>query len=293
MSATGVDESPLSIPSGFGAVVGVYAPNTPLLIAPEAFGPPFAAFASMAASAAVALRRLRLVERAVVDAFVVVTPHFVTPGRLLVQASDRPPCLHDFGGMPKAVEEALYEPPGSSDLARAIARTAAADGLPASTTTEWGLDHGAWATMMHLAPAANVPTVAVSVNDDPLRSFHALGRSIDRAARRSKRRVAVVGTGSIVHNFDLFAEPPGSPRWRAVARIEAEIVDRVEHLDLKAVVEFDPAKWTEIQPEGNAAPLLAVTGAMGDAYRSRLVYSAESEGVGGYSILEFVPRPAR
>ncbi len=67
-----------------------------------------------------------------------------------------------------------------------------------------GLDHGAWVPLSLLRPAADLPTIAVSLHssDDPQVHF-AVGRALAPLRREG---VLIVGSGGVTHNQAVFRE---------------------------------------------------------------------------------------
>lgn len=90
-------------------------------------------------------------------------PSNLTTGATAVTASPAPATLHDFGGFPAALYALQYPAPGSPALAAEIVRLLVAAGWKARLDSERGLDHGAWVPLLHLAPAADIPVVQVSM----------------------------------------------------------------------------------------------------------------------------------
>jgi 4,5-DOPA dioxygenase extradiol len=270
----------LPLPDGPGVVYGLYVPNAPNLISPEAFG-------GVGSETVRRLQEIDLVGRVHPDVVLVSTPHFETLGTLQIQASPRPTCLHDFGGMP-ALERFRYEPPGDPELGRGLAEAGRRAGVPVETTLDWGLDHGAWAPLRHLIPAADVPVVPLSISDVPAEMHVRWGEAIGQAVRSSGRRAAFVATGSILHRLDRARFGP-TPEWGTGARLEAEVVDAILREGAEGLRTFDREKWAMLAPEGGLLPLYTLLGAVGPGAHARLVGTAQAFGAAGMSVLEFVP----
>ena len=116
-----------------------------------------------------------------------------------MNATPKPPTLHDFRGFDPALETIEYPAPGAPELARQIVGLLAAAGWTAEADADRGLDHGAWVPLLHLLPEADIPVVQVSLprnltGEDAL----ALGRALSPLA---VRQVLVVGSGSLTHNL--------------------------------------------------------------------------------------------
>jgi 4,5-DOPA dioxygenase extradiol len=262
-------------------VYAAYLPNAPFLISPEAFG-------GAGSETVEAIRGLRLQERFQPDCVVVSSPHWVTRPGFRVNASSRPRQIYDFSGMPPSLSAAKYMPPGDPELARALVASARAGGNDIEGTEEWGLDHGAWAPLMQLLPKAATPAVPVSITRQSPQVHIDLGRSFGPALASSPKRIAFVGTGSILHNFDRF-DPRPDARWPEGERIEIEILKLVSARDDPALVSFDRRKWSLVQPEGDLAPLFTLLGAVGPAVHPRAIPIKSVMGGVGMSILEFIP----
>jgi 4,5-DOPA dioxygenase extradiol len=261
-------------------VCAVYVPNAPFLIAPSAFE-------GVGEETAVALRNLRVEERFAPRAAVVSSPHWVTRPGFLVNTSRRPRQVYDFSGFPPALSSVKYEPPGDPDLAQSMVEACRVGGVDARGTTEWGLDHGAWAPLLHLLPGAKVPVVPLSIVDGPPELHVALGRAIRPALESRPDPIVLVATGSIMHNFDRFDPRPGA-QWPEGEQIEGEILDLVIARDDAGLSRFDRERWNTVRPEGNLGPLFTLLGAVGPEVRPRLVHRSSAMGGFGMTILEFV-----
>ncbi len=262
-------------------VYAVYVPNAPFLISPAAFG-------GVGEETAEALRGLRLEERFAPRAAVVSSPHWVTRPGFLVNRSPRPRQIYDFSGFPPALSAVKYEPPGEPDLARALVEACRAAGADVQGTTEWGLDHGAWAPLLHLMPGATVPVVPISITERPAEAHVALGRAIRPVLESRPEPIVFVATGSITHNFDRYDPRPGA-RWPEGERIEGEILELLLARDDTALMQFDRKRWNTVRPEGDLGPLFTLLGAVGPAVRPRVVHRTSAMGGFGMTILEFVP----
>ncbi len=261
-------------------VYGLYAPNAPNLIDPEAFG-------GVGKDAVAALAALDVPGRIRPDAILVATPHWVSRN-FQVQASARPRQIYDFSGFPRKLYEVRYAPPGEPDLARRIVAEGQRRRLPVEATSDHGLDHGAWAPLLHIAPGATVPVVPMSITFLPPEEHLAWGEAIGAALAKSDRRVAFVSTGSITHRLDRFAMGDAE-EWPEGARIEKEIVDLLLARRYEDVAAFDPDEWQTVAPEGNLGPLFEMVGALGPAFVPRLVHTGQAFGAAGMSTLEFLP----
>ncbi len=262
-------------------VYGLYAPNAPNLIAPEVFG-------GAGEPTVKALRALDVPNRVRPDVILVASPHWVSPGGFQVQASVRPRQIYDFSGFPRQMYEVRYTPPGEPDFARAIVEEGQRRHLPVEATGDWGLDHGAWATLLHVAPDARIPVVPLSIAGLPPGEHVAWGEAIGAAVAKTDQRVAFVSTGSITHRLDRF-DPSSPARWPEAERVEKEITDLVLARRYQDLANFDPQKWAVVAPEGDLAPLFIMVGALGPPFQPRLVSTEQAFGAVSLTVLEFLP----
>lgn len=258
----------------------IYLPNAPFLISPPAFD-------GAGADAVRAIRDLRVFERFEPSTVVVSSPHWVTQPGFRVNESVRPRQIYDFSGFPPSLSSVKYEPHGDPGLARALVASAQAAGVDARGTEEWGLDHGAWAPLMHLIPETRSTVVPVSITTRSPRDHMEFGKAIRPVLESWPKRIAFVATGSITHDFDRF-DPRPDARWPEGESIESEILDLVTAREDQALLSFDPRKWNMVKPEGNLAPLFTLLGAIPEI-RPRVAYRGSVMGGFGMSILEFLP----
>ncbi len=261
-------------------VYGLYVPNAPNLIDPEAFG-------GVGKETVDALASLDVVPRIRPDTLLVATPHWMTR-TFQVQASSRPRQIYDFSGFPRRLYDMRYEPPGDPELARLLVAEGQRRGISVEATSDHGLDHGAWAPLLHVAPGATIPVVPLSITPLPPEEHRAWGEAIGAALAKTRKRVAFVSTGSITHRLDRFAMSE-SDVWPEGAAIEKEIVDLLLAKRYDEVAGFDPEKWQTVAPEGDLGPLFEMLGAMGPSFAPRLVHTGQAFGAAGMSTLEFVP----
>lgn len=259
-------------------VYGLYAPNAPNLIDPELLG-------GAGKGTVGVLHALDVERRIEPEVIVVSSPHWMSRGGFLVEASERPHCLHDFTGFPPGLYKVRYDARGDPDLAQALVEEGERRHLRVSATTEHGLDHGAWATLLHVAPSRNIPVVALSIAPLPPEEHIAWGEAIAAAVANSGKRTAFVSTGSIVHRLDLMDMTP-SARPEETGT-EAEIVDTILARRYLELANFDRVKWAAVAPEGNLAPLFTMVGALGTKFKPRLVSNERVFGSVSLTVLEF------
>jgi 4,5-DOPA dioxygenase extradiol len=193
-------------------------------------------------------------------AILVISAHWLT--RIpTVSTAPQPETIHDFGGFPRALHELDYPAPGAPELGEAIATQLTRAGFAATTDSRRGLDHGAWVPLRHLAPAASVAVLQLSL---PAGWSPAQYLAYGRALRGlGDDGVLVVGSGSITHNlYEVeFDSPDQDPRAGAfTAWIEA----RLAQADLPALLDYrrqaPHAAWAHPSEE-HLSPFFVALGA--------------------------------
>ncbi|MGD9815702.1 MAG: 4,5-DOPA dioxygenase extradiol [Hyphomonadaceae bacterium] len=162
-----------------------------------------------------------------------VSAHWVTEG-VRVMSNARPRTIHDFGrGFPQALFEIQYPAPGAPDLARDIVSRLSAFG--AQLDESWGLDHGTWAVVKHMYPAADVPIVQISLDARrPAEDHYAIGQAL---APLRDAGVLLIGSGNIVHNLQSFFRNPDKPTpWDRA--FDDDITGAIERRDHAAVLSY-------------------------------------------------------
>ena len=170
-------------------------------------------------------------------AVLVVSAHWLTPGETLVQASERPKTIHDFGGFPDELYKVQYPAPGAPLYAAATAGL-----LNVNLTQDWGLDHGAWSVLRHIFPEATLPVFQVSID---------WGRSMDwhyQFARHMQglraRGVLILGSGNVVHNLrasipKLMAGDAKPYDW--AVEFDQWVGDKLEQRDFAGLTDYGKA----------------------------------------------------
>ena len=119
----------------------------------------------------------------------------------LLMAAARHTTVHDFGGFPEPLYRLRYDAPGAPALAQQVAGLLQGAGLPVHLVDEGGLDHGIWAPLRFVWPAADIPVLPLAFppNWSPAQLL-ALGQAL---APLTRQGVLVYGSGSITHNLRM------------------------------------------------------------------------------------------
>ena len=134
-------------------------------------------------------------------AVLVVSAHWVTPG-IRVTSSPSPAQKYDFIGFPDELYKMQYAAPGSPEVASMAAGLLDRAGFPCKEDPSRGIDHAAWAVLLHMYPAADIPVIELSLDYqlDSMLWFE-VGRAL---APLRDEGVLLMGSGNIVHNLYRF-----------------------------------------------------------------------------------------
>ena len=166
------------------------------------------------------------------SAILVVSAHWLTPGKTQVTAMESPRTIHDFGGFPEELFAQQYPAPGAPKMAQATIDLVRKSHIEADR--EWGLDHGAWSVLLPMFPDAKIPVYQLSIDwsASPQELFD-LAREL-RPLR--ERGVLVIGSGNLVHNLRQM-RMSGQPYDWAI-EFEAKMVEAILSGDPRPVIEF-------------------------------------------------------
>lgn len=129
-------------------------------------------------------------------AILVISAHWMTEGTWLTHM-EKPRTIHDFYGFPQELFNVNYPAPGAPELAERIQRLV---NRPVTLDdSSWGLDHGTWAILRRLYPAADIPVVQMSLDIHAAEQVHLQIAQTLQSLR--EQGVLILGSGNIVHNL--------------------------------------------------------------------------------------------
>ncbi len=130
------------------------------------------------------------------QAIVVISAHWLTRGTHVTDAPKQQ-VIYDFYGFPDELYQVEYRANGDPEIAKLLA--AALQRYEAKLDSTWGLDHGTWSVLRHLAPEPKVPVLQISL--DMTQPLPGLIKLFAELRPLRERGVVFIGSGNIVHNL--------------------------------------------------------------------------------------------
>ena len=203
-----------------------------------------------------------------------------------IMSGANPPMIYDYSGFPAHTYRINYAAPGSPQIAERVRELIEGAGFPAQLDSKRGFDHGTFAPLAVIYPAADVPVLQLSLKHgyDPEEHL-AIGRAL---APLRDEGVLILGSGLSYHNlraFGAIAREPSAAfdQWLQETLLSASPAERIGRL-LKW--EAAPAARAAHPQEDHLLPLMVVVGAAGND-EATLVYHEDSF-FGGISVSSFM-----
>ncbi len=172
------------------------------------------------------------------QAIVVISAHWLTPGSTHITDAPRNRVIYDFGGFPDELFAVPYPSEGDPLVARALQRQFLE--YETQLDAQWGLDHGTWSVLVHMAPEPTVPILQISIDYGlPLEELHAL---FGRLRGLRDRGVLFIGSGNVVHSLARARWEPGAAAWDWAVEFDRVTAEAMDHGRIDQLV--DPfATW--------------------------------------------------
>ena len=181
-----------------------------------------------------------------------------------VMASPQPGMVYDYSGFPEHTYQVQYPAPGSPELADRVRGLLEAAGIAARSDDRRGFDHGCFAPLAVMYPAADVPVVQLSLKAGYDPQVHlAAGRAL---APLRDEGVLILGSGLSYHNLREF----GEQAKEASAAFDAWLQDVLLHASplerTRQLLEWEqaPSARRAHPREDHLIPLLVAVGAAED-----------------------------
>ncbi len=198
-------------------------------------------------------------------AVLVVSAHW-EEAPLTLGATETVPLVYDFWGFPQRYYDVTYAAPGAPELAAKVRRLLHSPKHAVHDAPHRGLDHGAYVPLVEMFPAADVPTLQISMPSLDPKTLFDVGRRL-RPLR--DEGVLILGSGFTTHNLSLMDMSRGTdaaaPSW------SKEFDDWAERAlaahDIDTVIDFvhkAPAATLAHPRTEHFAPLFVSLGASAD-----------------------------
>lgn len=224
-------------------------------------------------------------------AIVIVSPHWETASPA-VSSAGRLSTIHDFYGFPPELYDISYPASGCPEAARDVVAALAAAGLAATTTTERGLDHGAWIPLRLMYPDAEVPVVPLSLQSaQGVAGAYRLGQAL---APLLAQGFLVIGTGNVTHNLGDYrvARLNGGQSPDYVRDFPAWLADKLDAQDVDTLLDYRqqaPAALRAHPTDEHLQPLFVALGAAGQAATAERLHAGISDYVLAMDAYAFTP----
>jgi aromatic ring-opening dioxygenase catalytic subunit (LigB family) len=223
------------------------------------------------------LRGLRALPKTPPRAVLMISAHWEMPVPT-VMTHAKPPMLFDYYGFPPESYQLTWPAPGAPELAKRVRALLEAAGQPTAEDAERGFDHGAFVPLKLTWPAADVPTLQLSLKRglDPATHL-AIGRAL---APLRDEGVFIIGSGMTFHNMRAFNTPQGRPisetfdAWLQ----RSATAPQPERDALLTRWDAAPSARQAHPREEHLLPLMVIAGAAG-VDRGTVAYSAKLLGV--------------
>jgi aromatic ring-opening dioxygenase catalytic subunit (LigB family) len=196
-------------------------------------------------------------------AMVVVSGHWEEPA-LTAGAAAKPELIFDYSGFPAQTYELTWPAPGDPALAARVSALLHSAGLPSTTDTKRGYDHGVFVPLKVAFPEADIPVVTLSLDHslDP-RLHIAAGWAL---APLRDEGVLIVGSGMSFHNLRGYFQPQTLERSRQFDAWLTKAVESAGRQRSALLEKWRSAPFAEYAHprEEHLMPLMVVSGAGGE-----------------------------
>jgi 4,5-DOPA dioxygenase extradiol len=161
-----------------------------------------------------------------------ISAHWLTRGKTMVTAMQRPKTIHDFGGFPDELFAQQYPAPGSPDLAKETIAMVQKTHVEADES--WGLDHGTWSVLLPMFPKADIPVFQISIDYNKPPQFHfELAQELKKLREKG---VLIMGSGNIVHNLRKMNMSGQTYDW--AIEFDSKMKSYIDERNFQGVINF-------------------------------------------------------
>jgi aromatic ring-opening dioxygenase catalytic subunit (LigB family) len=195
-------------------------------------------------------------------------------------SAERPQLIYDYSGFPDDTYRLTWPAPGAPELARRVADLLTQAGLPATTSSSRGFDHGVFVPLKVVFPEAKIPAVSLSLAYPASADAHRVGSfdpSLHLAAGRAlaplrDEGVLIVGSGMSFHNLRAYQQPQTLPRARQFDQWLTAAIESPASIRDAQLQNWRDAPFAEFAHprEEHLIPLMVAAGAGGEAPGRRI-----------------------
>jgi len=217
-------------------------------------------------------------------AILMISAHWEVP-EFTVMAHAHPPMIYDYSGFPDYTYRIRYAAPGAPQLAARVRELLLAAGIAAGVDANRGFDHGLYAPMVVMYPAADVPITQLSLKrgldpDEHLAAGRALAPLRDEG-------VLIIGSGLSYHNLRMFGPAARVPSAQFDGWLETTLaMDAGERTRALSSWSTAPAARVAHPREEHLLPLMVAVGAAERDAATRTYH--EDAFFGGISVSNFM-----
>lgn len=129
-------------------------------------------------------------------AVLAISAHWTTKG-IKTQSAAQPKQIYDMYGFPKELYNLKYQVQGDAALTTWLQTNIHT--VPISIDDSWGIDHGTWAVLCKIYPAADIPVVQLSVDISASPAqLYKIGQELRKLR---KQGILIFASGDVVHNL--------------------------------------------------------------------------------------------
>jgi 4,5-DOPA dioxygenase extradiol len=151
-----------------------------------------------------------------------------------VTTNEHPETIYDFWGFPEELYDVAYPAPGSPSLANSLGSVVSK--APITPDPIRGYDHGCWAVLVRMFPAAEIPLIQLSLNQSlsPLSQCE-LAKELSSLRQKG---VLIICSGNIVHNLRA-RKPKDSPPYDWALEFDALARELIQKGDLRSLLAYE------------------------------------------------------
>jgi 4,5-DOPA dioxygenase extradiol len=195
--------------------------------------------------------------------------------------------IYDFRGFQDELYEVTYPAKGDREIAGLVRTLFAKHGIESTLNEERGLDHGAWAVLQLIYPAADIPVIALSVNRYlSNEEQYALGQALGELREQD---IMIIGSGGTVHNLRRVNWDTDAADTWAVA-FDNWLQEKLEAWDTESLFryhELAPYAAEAVPTNEHFIPLLLAMGAGDQGKEAKLLHRSYQYGNLSLSCWEF------